>query len=116
MKYKEFRVRMRLRNNLLVERRERLGLNATEMAKQIGLPYSTYLSYEGMKVHPVSAKTGFWRDTAMRIARFHNVEPETLWPDAVLAVKTVKAEREVGGAELQKLTGGKRKLEEKVSP
>lgn len=112
--YKEFRVRMRLRNNLLIERREELGLTAKAAAEQMGLTYSAYLYYEGMRASPVSAKTGKWKETALRVSRFYGVEPEALWPHAVLSVRTVKAEREVGGPELQRLTGGRRRLEEKV--
>lgn len=113
--YKEFRVKMELRNNLLIERRERLGMSPREAGEKSGVGYSAYLNYESLKTSPISKRAeGGWKPSALKLARFYGVAPEVLWPASILLVEVRKAEREVGVEELVAITGGKFKLEEKV--
>jgi transcriptional regulator with XRE-family HTH domain len=89
----EFELTMRLRNNLLKRRRLELGLSTHEMAKRIGINYSTYIGFEGLKRSPVGYLAGrlnsagpSWTPSALKIAAYYGCSPEELFPGAVLAV------------------------------
>lgn len=103
---KEFEVTVRIRNNLLVERREALGLSIRKMAKRIGIGYKTLLGYECLKINPRSIKdSAAWKRTAEKIANFYRVLPDHLWPDIVLRVKKNRAIKKVDSAEMIALVG-----------
>lgn len=98
----EFRLQVRIKNNLLISLREGLKLTPREMADKIGLSYPLYLKYEGLKQSPL-ARTGAWSRSAQKIAAFFNVSPDDLWPDVILAVQTPTAERIVGAEQVNAL-------------
>jgi len=85
---KPLELTLRLRNNLLKERRLGLGLTATEAAKRIGLSLTTYINYENLRYTPgrVDGASIAWRPSAHKIASFYQALPEDLWPDIVLQV------------------------------
>ena len=90
---KTFEVEVRVRNNLLRERRRMLGLTIKEMAEATGCPYSTLCGYETMRENPYK-KNGSLKVSAQKVCDYLYVEPQDLWPDEVLdvvePVKTVK--------------------------
>lgn len=82
---KELRVTLRIRNNLLVQRREELGLNQIEFAEKAGLSLGLYGDMERLRYRPVDDK-GEWKPTALTVAEFHGLSPDELWPDAVQTI------------------------------
>jgi len=100
---KEFRVEVRLRNNRLITYREQLGLKPREMANQIGVSYGMLLAYESMRQSPLTKTSDDWRESALRIASFHGVEPAFFWPDSVIAIEKYKASIELSSDEAARL-------------
>lgn len=96
---KEFRVKVLLRNNRLVQRREELGMSQAKFARAVGLTQSLVCALETMRDLPMNPK-GAWKPAALRIAEFHGVPPEDLWPDVVLAVRRSTAVVLASGPEL----------------
>lgn len=125
---KEFEVEMRLRNNLLKQRRLELRLKPREMAEHIGIGYPIYLQYEAMTLSPFGLGPGGkgptrWKPSAKRIAEFFCAGPEELWPDVVLSIKTprvvkrLEADRVLALADMQNapmLAPSPEELHEKV--
>jgi len=95
---KELRVTLRVRNNLLLERREAEEKSPMELAHAAGVSYGAYLRLEGMKKSPFRAN-GEFRSIAVRIAEYFGVHPEELWTPGVLAVKRPVAERSIDAEE-----------------
>lgn len=98
---KEFELEFRVRNNLLKQRRIELGMNQGQFAEAVGITASSYSALETMRESPLHAKGG-WRMTAQKIADYHGVGPDELWPGTVLAVEVSKGTRlldaeEIGG-------------------
>jgi RNA polymerase sigma factor (sigma-70 family) len=102
---KTFRVLVKVRNNLLIQRREELGLSPRQFAEKVGLNYCSYLKLESMKESPL-ALNGDWRPSALRIAEYHAVSLDELWPEAVRQVEQASAMRLMDRHELAALGGG----------
>jgi len=101
---KEFRVQIRIKNNLLQQRREELGLTQHEIAKQIPMSYHLYNALECMREKPFNKKSK-WREVAIRLAAFFGLLPEDIWPGEVCAVEKTKAERCVDSETMRALVG-----------
>lgn len=95
---KDFHVTIRVANNQLRERRDELGLTQKQMAVAAGVGINDYAALEGMRVSPLD-REGEWRSAAKSIAAFHCVEPEELWPEAILEVETSRANIKVNAGE-----------------
>jgi RNA polymerase sigma factor (sigma-70 family) len=102
---KTFRVLVKMRNNLLIERREELGLSPRQFAEKVGLNYGLYLKLESMRDSPLGAN-GDWRPAALWIAEYHAVSLDELWPEAVRQVEQASAMRLMDRHELAALGGG----------
>lgn len=98
---KELEVTLRLRNNLLKERRKALGMNQRAFAEAAGVGLCTYRELEALRQSP-RTRGGDWREVALVLARFHCVEPEALFPPAVLGIEQPVAVRKLDGAELRR--------------
>jgi RNA polymerase sigma factor (sigma-70 family) len=99
---KPFALKVTVRNNLIEERRNALGLNSSQLAEQSGVDASTLSAYERLKQSPFNRRGG-WRPTAIRLASFFGLLPEDLWPDAVVkargGTRTLRVdEREISAA------------------
>lgn len=104
---KEFRLQIRIKNNLLVKRREELGLSLVDASEGIGISMGTLLNYENLKTCPLSRKgdgSGY-KGAALKIADFYKCVPEDLWPDTVRRVEKNRIEREVSAAQVGHLSG-----------
>ena len=99
---KELELTLRVRNNRLKERREQLGMNQSDFASAAGVSLSAYRELEGLRRSPRVQRNGWWRwrDIALQLARFHCVEPDELFPPAVLSVDTPVASRRINGDDL----------------
>lgn len=102
---KTFQVIVKIRNNRLIKLREQLGLSGPQVAEKMGVSYGVYIQLESLTASPMSARNE-WRDVARRVAEFHGVDLEYLFPDAVLAVKQAIARREVEIEEIAPLLSG----------
>ena len=81
---KPFELTLKLRNNLLKERRLALGMSMAEFADACGVAGSTYGRYEGLVEPPYGARG--LRPSALKIANYLRLDPSHLWPRAVLNV------------------------------
>lgn len=90
---KQLRIEIRFRNNLIIERRERMGMNQHELAIFAELSPYTVCGYETLRLSPVDRDGADWMASAKKMSTALGVEPEELWPEEVLAVQTVRAER-----------------------
>lgn len=93
---KDFDVTVKLRNNRLLERREKLGMSAPQLAAAAGISYGQYNDYEYLRRSPFCRDRPYeLRSTAQRLCDFHGVLPEELWPEAVLKVRCSLARRKL---------------------
>jgi RNA polymerase sigma factor (sigma-70 family) len=103
---KEFDIQVKVRNNLLVQRREQMGWSPRELAEKIGIGYQLYLGYENIKHFPLNKKSdNMWKPTALKIAEFWGESPEAIWPDIILSVKNTSVDLKVGEDEIGLLVG-----------
>lgn len=102
---KEFRIEIKVHNNLLIRAREREGLSCTMAANKIGVSYELLRHYELLKISPLSARSGaYWKSSAVQIATYYGYVPDYFWPDTVLSVKTPRIVRELSVDEAKCLT------------
>lgn len=99
---KELEVTLRVRNNRLKERRLALGMGQRLFAAAVGMSFSAYHGLETLRCSPRTT-AGEWKPVAILLATFHCVEPEELFPGAVLAVDTPVAVRRLDAADLKPL-------------
>ena len=99
---KELELTIRVRNNRLKERREALGMAQPEFAIAAGVSLSAYRDLEAMRRSPRIQGNGCWRwkEIVLQLARFHCVEPDELFPAAVLAVENPVTSRRLNGDDL----------------
>ena len=98
---KSFAVEIRLRNNQLKQRREELGMASGTFARAVGIAPGLYSGLECMRIFPMGARG--WTQPALKIAEFHGLPPEELWPSEVLAVKKTAAELKLDKREVATL-------------
>jgi transcriptional regulator with XRE-family HTH domain len=100
---------VKLRNNRLIKLREQLGLNQGQFARKIGMQPQDYNGYENLR-HKAWCNSG-WKKVALRIAEFHGVSPEYIWPDEVKSVKKNVMNLEMASREVNELLGVEEKVE-----
>lgn len=105
---KTFELTIQLRNNLLKARREQLGLALIAFCKRARVAVDGYSKLERMIDSPIGRGSGFggvvgWRRIALRLADFHGVPVEELFPQAVLQIQKSSAVLQVDGDELQRI-------------
>jgi transcriptional regulator with XRE-family HTH domain len=107
---KQLRVNVQIKNNLLLERRERLGLTQIELALAANVEKAHYAQYETLRRKPLEkiwvgdCEAYDWRDDALKIAEFYEVDPEELWPDAVIRIDKPIVSRRMDAEQLFMLT------------
>ena len=82
---KEIEVCVRLRNNRLSRRRRELGMSQQTLADAAGMNIGTYARLENCTGSPVHR--GEWIPGALKLAEFHCVPVEELFPDSILAIR-----------------------------
>lgn len=90
----EFAVTIKLHNNLLRERRQALGLRPRQLAGAAGVSYYAYLGLENLHASPY-LKNGKFRDAAIKLAGFHKVFVEDLFPESICEVVKPTAELKI---------------------
>ena len=106
---KQLSVQVRLRNNLLLERREDFGLSQGDLAEMIGISKGAYCGHEAMSKSPIRS-CGEWKQTAQRIADYYRVLPDDLWPEAIQAIRGNVAKRTMDVDEFASLEPGEYSL------
>jgi hypothetical protein len=101
---KDFHVVIRLKNNQLLERRERLGVTQKMFADFCSIAKTVYAAFECLRESPINSK-GEWKEAALRIAAFYEVLPEVLWPEMVCNVKKPLVTRKCDAEEMSILNG-----------
>lgn len=95
----EIRLDIKARNNRLVKLREDLGMNQAQMAEALKLSPSDLGRLENFKVSPIGPR-GDWSWRAKRIASFHCVSPEYIWPEAVRDLRAKAATVVLGAGQV----------------
>ena len=98
---KEVRIIVRVKNNILVTEREKLGLNQYEMARRCGICSTLYGQIENLKKYPVSRNN--WSVAAQNIASVVGKPEEELFPEAFQFITKSRAEAEISFTEIQAL-------------
>jgi len=91
----EIRIDMRARNNRLIKLREDMGMNQTAAAAAYGVHLSSLGGLENLKISPALAN-GRWRPAAAKIAAFHGVDVEWIWPEQMREMKAQMVSRTIG--------------------
>lgn len=100
---KELRVTIRVRNNRLIELREELGLNQRAAAERIGVSIGLYNGLECMRRSPLD-RHGDWGGAARKIAAFHGLSCDDIFPESVMAVDRPVVEKRFDGVEVSALS------------
>lgn len=93
----EIRLQIKARNNRLIKLREDLGWSVQQAAEKIGISPGVLYTLESFKEGPLRQRyrwetdemgdTMRWRDVAIKIADFHGVSLDYIWPEAVRYLK-----------------------------
>jgi len=83
---KDFSATIKLYNNQLKQRRAELGMTTRQISEALGISLATYLALERLGYSPWK-RAGEWTRTAMKIAEFHGLPPEELFPEAIKHLK-----------------------------
>ena len=119
---KPIRVVVKLKNNAIIERRERLGYeNCAAFCRAMGFSnrYSEACQYEAAKLSPF-AKNGELKAVPHLLCEALAATPEELWPDEVLAIQKTTVTRLLDGHDVRALPGfsvaviDERSVEQKV--
>jgi transcriptional regulator with XRE-family HTH domain len=102
---KQLRVIVELRNNLLQQRREDLGMTQAALCRAALVDQSRYSAWEKMKLSPFIAN-GDWQPGVLKIATFHGLAPEELFPPEVLKMRGGKREMTCDVTEFAELAAG----------
>jgi transcriptional regulator with XRE-family HTH domain len=111
---KPFRMNVRLRNNRLIVLREQLGQSQAECARVSGVSQGSLNALETLRISPLRPD-GEWSSPAKRIAEFHGVSPEWIWPEEVKRLRARAIMLETNAAELVASPTGSRRLEAEAS-
>jgi DNA-binding XRE family transcriptional regulator len=84
---KPFRLKIRIQNNRLIRLREDLGLTQAECSRQINIKQTTLSAFENLRDTAWHCVRHEWNQSAVKIAAFHGVSPETIWPDEIREVR-----------------------------
>jgi transcriptional regulator with XRE-family HTH domain len=98
---KELELTVRVRNNRLKQRRDELGLSQKQMADVVGIHHQQYGGLECMRLSPI--KDGEWTEPAVKLAEYHGVSIDELFPGAVLEVAQTTAVRKLDGGDVAAL-------------
>lgn len=105
---KEVRVEIRLKNNRLIAMRERLGLCQRDAARAIGIVKldstgsGVLGELEGLRTAPLKPN-GKWTASAIKIAKFYDVDPSWLFSQVITSVKNPMKVLEMRAAEVMAL-------------
>jgi len=83
---KDFRIKIAIRNNHMVERRQERGLSQPKMAEAIGVPLGVYRDFECLRRKAFNGCTGSIDPHAKAIADFFGVPLYEMFSDAVESV------------------------------
>ena len=76
--HKDYRVTVRVRNNNILKLIEGKGISGTEVAKDIGMAYSTLSRYIQLRESPIDAK-GAVKQSAQRLCDYFGMLVEEVW-------------------------------------
>lgn len=99
-KIKEFEITVQLRNNLIKERRKKLGLSLKQLCQAIHVNEATVGGLERLQKSPINKKYNCWTKSVVKLANFFMTKPEQLFPDAVLEIKKSTATRKLDAGEV----------------
>jgi DNA-directed RNA polymerase specialized sigma subunit len=98
---KELRLKITIKNNILISERERLGLTQIQMAKFTEIPIALYQELENLSAHPSKSKRAM--KYCERLAFFLEMPIEELFPESLTKIKINKKEITVNSFDLQSM-------------
>lgn len=102
---KPLRAVIRLKNNAIIERRERLGYEScARFCREMKLNYSAVISLESAN-HSPFAKNGSLNLVPRRLCEALGASPNELWPEEVLALEKNVATHLLDGHDIRALPG-----------
>jgi transcriptional regulator with XRE-family HTH domain len=101
---RDLEIEIRLRNNQLKSRRKALGFSQAKLSEAAGVPHSSYVALEGLRLSP-RRQDGRWRLIAKKLINFLAVSPEELFPEWIDCVDNPVITRTVDAAEVSALSG-----------
>lgn len=99
---KEFRAIVKLKNNRLLERREKLGVTGRALALMANISEGIYYPLETMRLSPIGRNME-WSSPALKLALFYECEPSDLFPDAIRKIKIRTVEKSFDFADVPAL-------------
>lgn len=103
---KEFEVEIRLRNNLLKQKRIEAGYpTAKALAQAAGVSYTAYIDLENLHDRPTRI-SGAWREVVIKVCTHLGLDPAEIFPPAVRRVAesgTAKVVKAIGAEDLARL-------------
>lgn len=99
---KELEVTLKVRNNLLKERRLKLGFSQAEMALAIGIPLYVYSGFENMSRSPVKT-SGEWTQYALVTSEYFDCQAEEIFPPNLLKIEKPKSVKKIDFTDLRLL-------------
>lgn len=105
---KDLRVIVRLKSNILISHREKVGLTQADMAKLVGVDKNTYVNIENLHRKFIFGKKNKWRKGVIKIADYLEVIPENLFPESINQLRNTRKDIEVDSLELVRALGENR--------
>lgn len=100
---KDLRVTVRVRNNRIISRREKLGWTQAELARRAGIPQGHLSQFECLQRRPM--KDGLWLDSALLIGIALGCSAEDLWPDGLRDLRARQVSKNFSVADFRQLSG-----------
>lgn len=106
---RDLEVTVKVCNNQLKQRRLELGLSQPNLAEAASVGFAIYQRLECLRVSPITYYQGpnrlpnnqwRWSEVALKLARFHCVAPEELFPDSVMSVEKPVIQRRMNLTDL----------------
>lgn len=108
---KDIRLVIKVRNNLLMKKREEQGLTSKELADKIGIPYPNYCALESCRISPLKKRrlsfsgpyvyNGEYIDMVHKIAEYYSCLPEDLFSDTIKSIVKNKISKEIEGEKIK---------------
>lgn len=101
---KDFEVELRIKNNQIKERREKLGFSQGQLAEAAGISIYQLRKFEAIRTRSTD-QWGKWKESALKLAEFLCVEPDILFPEAAKSVVQPVIRKKLDAMEIPALAG-----------
>jgi len=96
---KEIRLIVKVKNNILLSKREELGLSQQKLADMVKINMQLLCHYETLFLNPLGVRG--YSKTAIKLSKFFKMLPEDLFPKDLYKIKRVKVEKQISLKEVE---------------